>query len=96
VGFTHVGLIVVRLVTIVVHTNDGLTGWEVCSSRGSEAIMVILCCLLLIGGPGRDFAVGGMWGRIGLCVFLWLSRTSRVKQSGKLVVIACCSWLSVI
>jgi len=57
-----VGLIVVRLVTIVVHTNDGLTGWEVCSSRGSEAIMVILCCLLLIGGPGRDFAVGGTWG----------------------------------
>jgi len=31
--------------------------------------MVILCCLLLIGGLGRDFAVGGMWGQIGLWVF---------------------------
>jgi len=53
---------VVMLVTIAVRTSDGLAGWEVCCSRGSEAIVVILCYLLLIGGPGRDFAVGGMCG----------------------------------
>jgi len=63
VGLARVGLIVagwvVRLVTIVVRMSDGLMHWEVCCSTGSEAIMVILCCLLLIGVPGRDFAVGG-------------------------------------
>ncbi len=60
---------VVGFVTIAVHMSDGLTGWEGCTSRGSDAIIVILCCLLLVGVLGRDFAVGGTWGRIGLWVF---------------------------